>query len=150
MSFIPLTPHIAATPENISITVPDETGRRSLGTASANVHLLKAPEDNCWWVSRVLVSDKHRGQGWGGMMLDQLIVEITKQDGQSIIVTPGGYGADPVRQQRFYEAHDFIKTGEGATAHWLWTRSEETARNLAVRAAGAIVRRTREAPERLF
>lgn len=126
--------------------VLNEAKSVSLGTASANVHPLKATADKCWWVSRVLVtSEAERGQGLGGMMLDQLIVEITKQDGQSIIVTPGGYGADPIRQQRFYEAHDFIKTGEGATAHWLWTRSEETARNLAVRAAEALVRRTGEA-----
>jgi hypothetical protein len=141
-----MTPHITSTPEHVTIMVLNETKSRSLGTASANLHPLKAQSDKCWWVSRVLVtSDEDRGRGWGGMMLDQLIVEIVKQDGQSIIVTPGGYGADPLRQQRFYEAHDFIKTGEGVTAHWVWTRSEETARNLAVRAAGALVRRTEEA-----
>jgi len=141
-----MTPHITSNPDHVTIMVLNEAKSRSLGTASANVHPLKATADKCWWISRVLVtSDEDRGKGWGGMMLDTLITEIVKQDGLSIIVTPGGYNADPVKQKRFYEQHDFVQTGIEPTAHWLWTRSEETARNLAVRAAGYLVRRSDEA-----
>jgi len=141
-----MTPHITSNPDNITVMVLNEEKSQSLGTASANVHPLKAAADKCWWVSRVLVtSDEDRGKGWGGMILDTLIVEITKQGGKSIIVTPGGYGADPKKQKRFYEQHDFVQTGVEPTAHWLWTRNEETARNLAVRAAGYLVQRSDEA-----
>jgi L-amino acid N-acyltransferase YncA len=145
-TFLPMTPHITSNPDHVTIMVLNERKSRSLGTASANVHPLKGPNEKCWWISRVLVtSDEDRGKGWGGMMLDTLIVEITKQGGLAIIVTPGGYNADPKKQKRFYEQHDFVKTGKEPTAHWLWTRSEETARNLAVRAAGYLLRRSEEA-----
>lgn len=135
-----MNPVITSTPENINIMLVDD-GYLSRGTASANLHPLKDHAARCWWISRVLISrEENRGHGWGGMLLDTLIVEIIKQDGAAIIVTPGGYGADPKKQIAFYEAHDFFKVGEGVEAHWVWTRGEETARNLAVRAAQALVR----------
>ena len=73
-------------------------------------------------------------------MLDQLLAEIVKAGGRLVIVTPGGYGADPVKQQRFYETHDFFVVGEGFTKHWAWNPDPVAAQNLAVRAADALVR----------
>lgn len=113
-------PHITSTPNNIDITFIDEGFPRC--TASANTHFSEDHE-NCWWVSRVLVSrDEDRGKGYGGRALDILLREIEKQGGKAVIVTPGGYGADPKKQIRFYEAHGFVKVGDTEyNQYWLWT-----------------------------
>jgi len=139
---------IISTPENISITVTDDAGIRSIATASANPHFLHHAEERCWWISRVLVTDQaQRGKGYGGMVLDHLLAEIIKAGGRVVIVTPGGYGADPDRQIAFYEAHDFFKVGEGFEVHWAWNPDPVACQNLAVRAAGAMVRRVAETQE---
>ena len=141
-----MTPMIVSTPQDISITLMGESKIRSIATASANPHPGRDPEERCWWISRVLVTDNaNRGKGFGGMVLDYLLTEIVKAGGRLVIVTPGGYGADPVKQQRFYEAHDFFKVGEDFTAHWVWNPDPVAAQNLAVRAADALVRAEAEA-----
>jgi GNAT superfamily N-acetyltransferase len=143
-----MRPRITSTPENIDITVVDDVGRRSIATASANPHFLHHPEERCWWISRVLVSDQaQRGKGYGGMVLDHLLAEIVKAGGRVVIVTPGGYGADPARQVHFYESHDFFKVGEGYAVHWAWNPDPVACQNLAVRAAEALVRRQAEVAE---
>lgn len=111
---------------------------RSLGTASADLHPLKPTSAKCWWINRVLVThETQRGQGLGGRLLDTLLLEIVKQQGRTVIVTPGGYGGDPDLQIRFYENHDFIKTGEGATTHWQWVAEPNPLSNLGLRLAQA-------------
>ena len=81
------------------------------------------------------------------MVLDQLLAEIVKAGGRLVIVTPGGYGADPKKQIAFYEAHDFFKVGKGFEAHWAWNPDPVAAQNLLVRAAEALVRAEARATE---
>jgi GNAT superfamily N-acetyltransferase len=106
---------------NITIMVMDETKTRSVATASANPHVLYPPEEHCWWISRVFVQDPHRGQGVGSKILKTLLSEVVKQGGKSVIVTPGGYNADPDKQIRFYENHGFVKVLDDTYGpHWVW------------------------------
>jgi L-amino acid N-acyltransferase YncA len=129
-----MTLHTTSTPENINIVALNHDETSMLGTASANPHPLKSPDEKCWWISRVLVSQSsNRGRGIGGALLDRLLSEILAQGGRSVIVTPGGYNADPVRQVRFYEQHDFIRVGSGPTSHWTWNDSLTARQALAKR-----------------
>jgi len=81
------------------------------------------------------------------MVLDHLLAEIVKAGGRVVIVTPGGYGADPEKQIHFYESHDFFKVGSGYEAHWAWNPDPVVCQNLAVRAADALVRAEARAQE---
>jgi GNAT superfamily N-acetyltransferase len=110
----------SVTPMNITILVLNATKTRSIATTSANPHVLHPPEDNCWWVSRVFVQDDHRGKGLGSKIVSTLLAEISKQGGKSVIVTPGGYRADPSRQIQFYERLGFIPATGEFGPHWVW------------------------------
>ena len=100
-------------PTNCSITLwIDGT---HIGTASANRY---RPIPGAWWISRVLVSAASRGKGWGGKILEHLCNEARGQGAKSMVVTPGGYGQDEAQQRRFYEAHEFVKVGEGFDMYW--------------------------------
>lgn len=65
-----------------------------------------------WFVNRCLVNPAAaRGKSLGGTVLDKMLIEIRKTDPAGVvIVTPGGYDADPAAQIRFYERHGFVET----------------------------------------
>lgn len=130
-----MEPHITSTSQSVSIFLPAQDGIRSRGVASADLYLPRADEQ-CWWINRVLVTNEaDRGKGIGGMLLDCLLTEAIKQGARVIIVTPGGYGSDPKKQRRFYEAHDFFKVGEGFNEHWVWNPDPVACQKLAARTA---------------
>lgn len=76
-----------------------------------------------WWIARVLVRrEEDRGKGLGSKCLQKLLSEIYLHEGgplndvgATIIVSPGGYGADSTRQERFYRKNGFVerKTEDG-------------------------------------
>jgi GNAT superfamily N-acetyltransferase len=106
---------------------------RSKGIAQTS---LFCPIDQIWYVNRVLVTmEGERGQGLGGMLLDRMISGVVDAHGKILMVEPGGYNADPKRQQRFYESHDFIKTpSKGSSGfHWRWISDPERLEKLASR-----------------
>ncbi len=70
--------------------------------------------DGVWWVSRVLVSSPDdRCKGLGSELLRLLRRDCSRQPGfVRMIVTPGGYGSDPVRLRSFYERAGFTSDPE--------------------------------------
>ena len=97
-----LTPSVIAQPDHVSVHHERCVAQASRGG------------EPVWWVNRVLVQPPNaRGQGIGGTLLDALIEACVDQDvlagrPTEILVTPGGYGADPRKQVAFYKAHGFV------------------------------------------
>lgn len=61
-----------------------------------------------WWISRVVVNPPNRrNEGIGGKLLEHLKEVIKKRGGETLLVTPGGYGEETERQVRFYRSHGF-------------------------------------------
>jgi N-acetylglutamate synthase-like GNAT family acetyltransferase len=79
------------------------------GTASADA--TSKPEQ--WSVSRVLIEPpESRNKGIGGKLLEMLKQEVKDIGIKELIVCPGGYDADQVKQINFYEKHGFVKSTE--------------------------------------
>ena len=90
--------------ESVSVTWWG-TGLPSRGAAEAS----RIGAD--WWVSRVVVHPAmNRGKGIGGRMLEALKKMVAAEGGTSLLVQPGGYAMNTADQDRFYEAHGFVKT----------------------------------------
>lgn len=99
---------INAEPMSVSVTGPVHgLGKRSVADASV---FLSHP--GAWYLNRVLVAEKHRGQGYGSKLVDHLKKAIVKHGGVLLVVEPGGYGSDPVRLQRFYKRSGFQEDSE--------------------------------------
>jgi GNAT superfamily N-acetyltransferase len=119
-----VTLHLTSTSQTVTVMLLDDSQRRSRGIASAD--WMVYADEAVWYVNRVLVThEKDRGQGIGGMLLDRLLAEVCAQQDGPVIVTPGGYGADPDRQERFYESHGFIRVEDERGKRWVWSRKKE-------------------------
>lgn len=88
------------------------------GTVS--IDMVGGPTD--WWVSRALVqgSKMVRGQGIGSELLRLALEKAVEMGAIRVKVVPGGYGADPVKQQHFYERNGFRKVQEPEGCVWIW------------------------------
>jgi len=93
-------------------------GRSDRGTVS--IDMVGGPTD--WWVSRALVqgSKMVRGQGIGSELLRLALEKAVEMGAIRVKVVPGGYGADPVKQQHFYERNGFRKVQEPEGCVWIW------------------------------
>lgn len=92
-----------STNESISASYKNE--QFGLSVASAD----KIGE-NQWYISRVMVIEKHRGRGIGSLLLNKIITEIkTKESIGEIVVFPGGYDTNPEEQMNFYIKNGFVK-----------------------------------------
>lgn len=81
-------------------------------TASADLMPDGVEEPNTvasWWVSRVIVRlDAMRGKGIGSVVLQRMLREIAENSAiKRVVVAPGGYGASPKKQARFYRKNGF-------------------------------------------
>lgn len=77
-----------------------------------------------WWFARAVINKpEHRGQGIGSRMLSMLKYELLKQPSfKELLVSPGGYGEEEARQQRFYVKNGFVEIKEGKDkGAFLWT-----------------------------
>jgi GNAT superfamily N-acetyltransferase len=91
---------------DVSVTL---SNIRALGTASANPF---PPEDDVWWVSRVLVQKAHRGRGIGKFLVANLVNAVRKMGAKKLMVCPGGYDISYEDQVRFYESCGFKKESD--------------------------------------
>lgn len=63
-----------------------------------------------WYVNRVLVQPpKCRGKGIGGVLIEALKEAVKSVGGKILVVTPGGYNAEPEDQVNFYKQHGFVE-----------------------------------------
>jgi GNAT superfamily N-acetyltransferase len=99
------------TPTHVSFAYIDK-GVRPVATLEADaifggeIHeVLQVPQDTkLWWIARCLVREEFRKKQIGS----ELLTKLKEQVGNDwIVVVPGGYGADPVLQKRFYTNNGF-------------------------------------------
>jgi GNAT superfamily N-acetyltransferase len=76
-------------------------------------------EDGVWYLNRAIIRDpKARGRGVGTTLLTRLLQEVAAQGCTRLIVEPGGYGADPQKQRRFYEKSGFRAFNTNGALVW--------------------------------
>lgn len=92
-----VTPHVVSTPEIVSVTMRAEHKFASLGVAEAS-----RIEKDEWYLNRVFVPYKYRGQGIGTILVRKLLEETTRQGCKKLILTPGGYDIPYEQQRDFY------------------------------------------------
>lgn len=66
--------------------------------------------DGRWWISRVNVQGAEKGQGTGSKLLKRAIEAVLSYGPADIVVTPGGYQEDEIKQFNFYKKNGFIET----------------------------------------
>ena len=100
--------HLSESNESISASYVKD-GRLSIASAD---FLVDAEQlGTKWYVSRVNVTDIHRGNGIGSMLLKMLIESIKmSKNKHDIVVCPGGYENDQDRQINFYKKNGFVET----------------------------------------
>ena len=116
--------HMLVVDTDVSISVTLRTDTFSPGTASADLIVSRDLEvdewagSRCWWISRVVVREKFRGQGIGTLLAERLLAVVKGTPTPIAIVSPGGYGADPERQFRFYARLGFTRVNEEGLMVW--------------------------------
>lgn len=107
-----------ATGHSLSATVVANS--RSVGTASADLTYGVCLVDTwCWWLARVVVTKPQlRGQGLGTLLVRRLQALVSASRTQLLAVAPGGYGADPERQQSFYRRLGFELADDDGLLIW--------------------------------
>ena len=103
--------HEIDTPGNVSIIQVHSEVRNSVASADEI-------EPGIWWVSRVLVHRKHRGEGLGKRMVARLLALCGGQKASEVRVAPGGYDNDTERQRGFYAACGFVPVDDGGLMTW--------------------------------
>lgn len=71
-----------------------------------------------WWVARVLVHEKFRGQGLGKRLVARMLALCAAQGAREVQVCPGGYDNDTERQRGFYAACGFVPEGNESMMVW--------------------------------
>lgn len=90
-----MEPRVISNSQSVCILLND--GGRPAGVAEAsNMY------DGSWYVNRVLVPHKYRGQGRGRVLVTRLLTEVTKQGCTKLVLTPGGYDIPYEQQEAFY------------------------------------------------
>lgn len=80
----------------------------ALPVATASIDEL----DEYWWVSRVLVREGYRRQGYGSQCLTRAIELVREKSSKPIVVAPGGYNIPYEQQRAFYARHGFTGAPE--------------------------------------
>jgi GNAT superfamily N-acetyltransferase len=89
------TPRVCSTPQHVSVSLHDNGWPAGVAEASDMY-------DGSWFVNRVLVPQKYRGQGRGKLLVSRLLDEVTKQGCNKLVLTPGGYDLPYEQQEAFY------------------------------------------------
>ena len=92
-----MTPFIASTPTYVGIYMRAELNPASLGVAEAS-----QVDDGEWFLNRVFIPEKLRGQGIGTALVAKLLEETTRQGCKKLVLTPGGYDTPYEQQEAFY------------------------------------------------
>lgn len=105
---------VSVTPEHVSVFLIEKV----LMTAVAQASLLP---NGTWYFNRMLVkNEEDRGRGLGSQLLERFKEELKKAGCRRLVVEPGGYGVDPVRQRRFYSERGFVEKSspDGKFLEW--------------------------------
>jgi len=87
-------------PEHVSVNL--QVGH--VGVANASIdHVV-----DHWWVSRVVVKEPFRRQGFGSRCLMRAVELVREMSSEPIVVAPGGYDVPYEVQRAFYARHDFV------------------------------------------
>ena len=89
---------------NVSVS---EINNDRLSVASADNMM-----NGSWWISRVNVQGVDKGTGVGSKLLQKLVDEILFYGPTKILVAPGGYHGDTVKQFNFYRKNGFVDGDE--------------------------------------
>lgn len=101
-----MIPRVISTPRCVSVSLAE--GGLPAGVAEAsNMY------DGSWFVNRVLVPHRYRGQGRGKILVTRLLEGVAKQGCTKLVLTPGGYDISYEEQEAFYLKCGFrlIETG---------------------------------------
>jgi GNAT superfamily N-acetyltransferase len=101
-----MEPRVFSTPQSVSVSLAE--GGRPAGVAEASDMC-----DGSWFVNRVLVPHRYRGQGRGKILVTRLLAEVAKQGCTKLVLTPCGYDIPYEQQEAFYLKCGFrlIETG---------------------------------------
>lgn len=102
---------LVASPGSISVLQTHEGVRSSIASADEVT-------PGVWWVSRVLVHEKFRGQGLGKELLTRLLALCALQGAELVRVSPGGYDNNTERQRGFYAACGFVPADDDGLMVW--------------------------------
>lgn len=95
-----------------------EASASYVGSEGELHELLGCVGGHLWYVNRCLVQPaKRRGNGVGSQLLTALKDAVSKHRlSGPLVVTPGGYDADPAKQENFYKKAGFtvVPTEEGS------------------------------------
>ena len=109
--------HISSNTDCISVSFTFETERRPC-VAEASIFPF---ETGAWYLNRVLVPiPALRNQGVGSYLLVLLKTVLTQRQATCLIVEPGGYGADPDAQIRFYRRNGFRRSKSDGLNVYVW------------------------------
>lgn len=92
-----MTPTVVSTPQCVSVMMRAEHNPQSLGIAEAS--WMWGDE---WYLNRVFIPEKYRGQGIGTILVAKLLEETTRQGCKKLVLTPGGYDTPYEVQRDFY------------------------------------------------
>lgn len=105
-------PKIYATESYVSLVYEDQAVR-----AIAEATWVFRRRD--WQINRIVIYPAlSRGNGVGSYLLGLLKAEVVKRHCERLLVVPGGYDADPVKQRNFYAKNGFSDKG-GNVFEWL-------------------------------
>jgi GNAT superfamily N-acetyltransferase len=92
--------HVTSTPGFVSASIRHSRIRASVAEANEI-------RPGFWWVCRVLVDPKVRGEGVGKALVGAMKAACIEQGAEVVQVAPGGYDLDTARQRGFYAACGF-------------------------------------------
>jgi GNAT superfamily N-acetyltransferase len=90
-----MEPRVISTPQSVSVSLNEDGHPGGVAEASDTYN-------GSWFVNRVLVPHKYRGQGRGKLLVTTLLAEVTKQGCTRLVLTPGGYDIPYHEQEAFY------------------------------------------------
>ncbi len=100
-----------------------------IGTQSPYHPFVDKGPVKAWLLNRVVVTpERFRGNGLGSKALQGLLEKLSKETScQVLIVTPGGYNADPNEQENFYLKNGFevAYEAEGGGKLMIWSPKKE-------------------------
>jgi ribosomal protein S18 acetylase RimI-like enzyme len=102
------TPSTSAMTTNIAVNVSQEAVSVMQLHGELKTSVVQASNMGpYWYLNRAKVHNQYQGQGIGSALLKLVIDSIQELGGSVLVVEPGGYDSDPVRQRNFYLKNGF-------------------------------------------
>lgn len=100
--------HAIVSDRHVAVLVAE----RQISLANIDIDYLG---DGLWWLARLKVREGYQGQGMGSKILKRAQDELSALPHfLALEVAPGGYASDPIRLEKFYESHGFVRENSGS------------------------------------